>query len=92
MLPKVQWAGAANLVGRFSSGGAGALAGSYDLTSCQPRGSDRCNIFPPAGLTNPQRPNGAGQLFVGDGDSWRGEGRGGHYRISRHARLVRRLA
>ena len=65
-----KWAGAANLVGRFSSGGAwGALAGSYDSTSHQPRGSNRCNIFLPAGLTNQQRPNGAGQLFVVDCES-----------------------
>ena len=49
--------------------GLGALAGSYDSTSCQLRGSNRCNIFSPAGLTNRQRPNGAGLLLVVDCDS-----------------------
>jgi hypothetical protein len=45
------------------------LAGSYDSTSRQPRGSNRRNIFAPAGLTNRQRPNGAGELFVVDCES-----------------------
>ena len=49
---------------RFLPVGPGALAGSYNSTSHQPRGSNRCNIFLPAGLTNRHRPNGAGQLFV----------------------------
>jgi hypothetical protein len=63
-----KWAGAANLVGRFSSGGAGGLWPEDTIRRLASPAVPTVTTFSRQ-RTNRQRPNGAGLLFVGDCDS-----------------------
>ena len=64
-----KWAGAANLVGTVSSGGAGGFGRKLRFDVSPAPRFQPLQHFPASGLPNQQRPNGAGQLFVVDCES-----------------------